>query len=194
MLLRKKLKMALICTTVFVSSFYSSSVFAEYLGGQWGISKVGWKKLSEVPTMYDTPLKTGASNWNGIDSNISYVNESSGFEVRVINSPDEDYWAPRGYYGFGIPFGNDEYISGTLEIVRTNSDPLSSSDKARMLTHEFGHLLGLAHTEQWFTSSIMDESDVFDLDGPTDYDKTNIKNLYEMREVRNKWAKTNLCQ
>ncbi len=47
-----------------------------------------------------------------------------------------------------------------------------------MLVHEIGHLLGLDHTANTSTSSVMDESDVFNLDAPTTYDKNNLINKY----------------
>ena len=51
-----------------------------------------------------------------------------------------------------------------------------------MLTHELGHVLGLLHTEDgWWSDeidSVMDEDDVFELNGPTSYDEENLANKY----------------
>lgn len=81
--------------------------------------------------------------------------------------------AARKWNGFGIPGPN-----GTLEIVTGTSNGLNATEKTQMLTHEFGHILGLAHVTEWFTDSVMDEGDVFNLNNPTTYDINNLSGLY----------------
>lgn len=174
--------------TLLVLAFSVTSVFAEYLGGKWGKYPVYWAINTEVASAYTTPLKDGAKNWNGranialryYPDWIQYETNAS-VDVRVKYEPNDSYWAAKGYYAFGEP-GPDAfsgtYTSGTLSIVKSKCDPLSSQDKMRVVTHEFGHLLGLAHTEKLFTSSIMDESDVWGLDAPTTYDQEQLQGLY----------------
>jgi len=57
---------------------------------------------------------------------------------------------------------------------------VTEDDTINMITHEFGHVLGLAHIDSRKIDSIMDYADVFDwdIDGPTSYDKKNIRELY----------------
>lgn len=163
------------------------SAAGEYLGGKWSAKNVYWYTSSQVPISYHTPISSASNKWNGI-ANISLqnyfenINQTDSYQIVIRKSDDEAYWASRGYYAFGLPGPNPEsgiYTKGTLEIVFLTSDKLSSADKTRMITHEWGHLLGLAHVNKLFTDSVMDESDVFKLSNPTSYDKTNLKNLYK---------------
>lgn len=164
---------------------------AEFFGGKFQQKVVYYGKNYNLSSTYITPMDNGLRAWNGIDSNIAYKNF---MDIGISHPVDVwlstysgqlglslEYVEINGYYGFGVPGPDDTqapYLWGNLYIVSANTDPLSSADKKRVIMHEGGHILGLAHTTQWFTSSVMDESDVFDLDGPTSYDKTNIQNLY----------------
>jgi hypothetical protein len=164
---------------------------AEYFGGKWQQKVVYYGKNSNLDSTYTTPMNNGLKTWNGIDSNISYKN----FMDVGISQPVDVWlstytnqlgytaaeWAAGGYYGFGVPSPDDSkapYTWGNIYIIRANTDPLGSTDKTRVIMHEGGHVLGLAHTTKWFTSSVMDKDDVFGLDNPTSYDKTNIQDLY----------------
>ncbi|TQK53742.1 pregnancy-associated plasma protein-A [Brevibacillus sp. AG162] len=86
----------------------------------------------------------------------------------------------------GIPYNSDgevdvnPYATADVINVRYLCDDLDDDDTINTIAHEFGHILGLAHTTKSGTDSIMDEDDVFDwdMDGPTKYDKDNLQYLY----------------
>lgn len=198
----RKTTFTIVIINMFILGILTSSIYAEYLGGKWENKDEIWYKVEElIRDDYESEILSAATNWNVLSSydvddedyliKIFKDNSLETYDVLVKKSPsdEQDWLAPSGCYALGIPtldrnggpydeLHTESYEYGEIRIVTRVSDDLSSEDKKRMLTHEFGHILGLAHTEKWFTESIMDESDVFDLDGPTDYDNEQLINLY----------------
>ena len=183
----KKIIVLLVGTLFLTLSGFSNISYAagEYLGGKWGQSAVYYNYTSSVSS-YHTPIIEAADRWNGKATiNLRYgpvwgaLGTTTQITVdRVPTSLDAQYTF-QGYYGFGIPntfSGN--YSSAQVLIVRGKCDPLTATEKRQVLVHEFGHVLGLAHVTAWFTDSVMDEDDVFDLNFPTTYDITNLQGLY----------------
>jgi hypothetical protein len=168
---------------------FPQSSSAEYLGGKWNQKIVYYGITGGISSTYHSLMNTGMKKWNGIDSNVSYKN----FTEVGISTPVDiwlrwyngelgisiEYAENNGNYGWGIPqTEGGPFTYGNIYFVKLNFDKKDTDDRTNIVTHESGHTLGLAHTTKWFTSSIMDINDVFDVSGPTDYDKTNIKNLY----------------
>lgn len=123
---------------------------------------------------------------DGADINIYRTSYSSRAEVYL------SYGSAGSNYAVVIPYDEDGNLlqpddSGTVveAKIRMHSDEVDSLDydeQVQMLTHELGHVLGLLHTEDgWWSDeidSVMDEDDVFELNGPTSYDEENLSNKY----------------
>ncbi|WP_230077282.1 hypothetical protein [Brevibacillus sedimenti] len=118
----------------------------------------------------------------------TWVNYIPAVTVAVKHLPraEDNYLGWSGTYGYAIPYDDrgrenrSPYASADVVIVRYLCDKLDEDDTINMITHEFGHVLGLAHIDSRKIDSIMDYADVFDwdIDGPTSYDKKNIRELY----------------
>ncbi len=176
---------------LFFSIGFGTLTYAEYFGGKWHQRVVYYGVSYNVSSTYTTPIDNGLKAWNGLSNYISYKNFkdigiSQPVDVWVRSYTNElgltaAEWAARGFYGFGVPSPDDTtgpYDWGNIYLIRANTDPLSSTNKKRVIMHEAGHVLGLAHTTKAFTSSVMDEGDIWGLDSPTTYDKNNIIGLY----------------
>lgn len=183
----KKKKSVLLVFILLISIVLVSIVYAEFSGNKWGISNVAYYSISS----FGSEVNNAASKWNGIadigfSSTSTYLNAQ--IYVRDFPSDEEDMYYYQGFYAFGIPGSrfNDPwnivdgstFTSGNMLIVRRKVAEKGYSDRAAVFCHEWGHLLGLDHTTKWFTSSIMDESDVFKLTGPTSYDESELDALY----------------
>ncbi|MFF2528565.1 hypothetical protein ACFVS2_06590 [Brevibacillus sp. NPDC058079] len=187
---RKRTKVAAGLFTVIASlSFFTTSAFADYLGGEWDIYDVTYEDIN-LDKKYSDLLWSAADEWNAI-SNINLspadTNETGYISVEHPDSRTEKELYRLGTYGLGIPYDDrgrmnrSPYASANIIIVRSMCDDLDTDDTIKTMTHEFGHTLGLAHPEDTSVDSIMDGKDVFDWDihGPTKYDKKELRGLYD---------------
>lgn len=184
----KKLFMILLVCS-FLLGFSASSVYANLLGGKWYKSTVKYKVDSSVSD-YTSYVTTAASRWNNL-TDIIKLERSSTYDVLIKKSSsyEQDYFAPSGVYALAIPElerGGDPselvnpevYEYGEIRIITRVSDELS--DKASLLTHEFGHIYGLAHryATNIYNAGIMDEAYVFMIQYPTYVDRQWLERLY----------------
>ncbi|QDS35450.1 hypothetical protein [Brevibacillus brevis] len=187
---RKRTKVAAGLFTVVASlSFFTTSAFADYLGGEWDIYDVTYEDIN-LDEKYSDLLWSAADEWNAI-SNINLspadTNETGYISVEHPDSRTEKELYRLGTYGLGIPYDENgrmnrsPYASANIIIVKSMCDDLDMDDTIKTMTHEFGHTLGLAHPEDTSVDSIMDNKDVFDWDihGPTKYDKKELRGLYD---------------
>ncbi|TQK74519.1 hypothetical protein FB479_101115 [Brevibacillus sp. AG162] len=186
---RKRTKVAAGLFTVVASlSFFTTSAFANFLGGEWDISTITYEDLN-LESKYSDVLWTTADKWNGFSS-IDLIpadsDETGAISLEHLSRDADNYLGWSGTYGYGIPYDDrgrenrSPYASAEIVIVRYLCDDLDEDDTINMMAHEFGHTLGLAHIDDSRIDSIMDYSDVFDwdVDGPTRHDKNNIIELY----------------
>lgn len=94
-----------------------------------------------------TAVQTACSRWNGINSAVNFTYTSGSTATIVVgyesNLPSTQYGA--GDYPVGCETGSG--VGPTLGIS-TNAGNLTSTPLAFVLTHELGHTIGLAHTDQ----------------------------------------------
>ncbi|QDX90937.1 hypothetical protein EEL30_00170 (plasmid) [Brevibacillus laterosporus] len=173
-------------STVASLSFITTSAFADFMGGQWNLSVVRYENYN-LDKKYGNLLWSAAEYWNGISSNIDFYPSDKNKPAQVkVKHPTKDVDAQLtwlGTYGLGVPQdkkGNlgTPYVSAEITIVRGMCDKLNTDDTINAMAHEIGHVLGLAHTTKSSVESLMDPDDVFDVDGPTKYDKDNLRSLY----------------
>ncbi|WP_134685088.1 zinc metalloprotease [Brevibacillus migulae] len=171
-------------------SFLTTNAYAEYLNGKWDDSIIHYEDVN-LDSKYSDVLWTAVDKWNGITSEMNIYPADTGDDVRIevkhLSRDADNQLGWNGTYGLGLPYdedGNldqDPYDHAEVILVRYMCDDLDEDDTINAITHEFGHVLGLAHTTKARTDSIMDEDDVFDwdIDGPTSYDENNLEDLYE---------------
>ncbi|MGG4444784.1 matrixin family metalloprotease [Brevibacillus fortis] len=176
-------------TVVASLSFFTTSAFADYLGGKWDVSNILYEDIN-LKSKYSRVLWTAVDKWNGISPNMDLspvdTDETGYVSVKHPSKKSEDYMKSAQIYGLGVPYdefgreGRSPYASAEVIISASMCDSLDEDDRINTIAHEFGHILGLAHTSDTSEDSIMDNNDVFDwdIDGPTRYDKRNIKDLY----------------
>ncbi|PPA81217.1 hypothetical protein C4A76_23895 [Brevibacillus laterosporus] len=168
-------------------SFVASNTYALTFDGNWDVSTVYYEDIN-LSSKYGDLLWSGADAWNGIANIDLYPVDrgKSDIEVFHLSKSEEQYYINRNIYGFGYAYNKKgeqnkgTYVSGEVGIIRGTTRDFSKHDTVKLLIHEFGHTLGLAHNNDWWTESIMDYNDIWksNIYGPTKYDKDDLKDLY----------------
>jgi len=187
-----KKRMTLLLITLIIT-LCSVVGYSEAFGGKWNKSSIAVAIHADVWYEYAFPSQYAMGQWNDVNAGIEFTETSSvdscDVQVKRMALDVQPYFKSKSVYAIGIPtlekngdgwteVNEVDYSYGEVKIVTTFTNGLGYHDHKKIMTHEFGHILGLAHTTKWFTSSIMDESDVFKLEGPTTYDEDNLKEIY----------------
>lgn len=159
-------------------------VNAETLGGKWTTnpnyycfdSNFSTQNTSAVNDWYNALVGIGSSRRI---SKGSVTNSS----VSILSSNYGDTgWNAMGEPGPSINSGT--YTYATMRLNTTYMNGYSSGKKKAIITHEWGHILGLAHTTSKSNSSLMaaeGSSYYYDQKGisaPTSYDKVQLDKIY----------------
>jgi hypothetical protein len=157
----------------------SSFAYAHFFGGKWN-SSIGWWLSSSSP--YYSTFQSAASSWNNW-SKLKFC-QTSMTSATVI--PAIEFYGYLGWAGQGVPGPNQNsgtYTYGEVRINRSYTDPSSANIKTAVVTHELGHILGLAHPYTANDPSIMysNTSYAYNTWGiyyPAGHDITDINTLY----------------
>jgi predicted Zn-dependent protease len=93
----------------------------------------------------------------------------------------EDYRTSADYYGQTVlnPCSTCTYNSAVVYLNQKYMDPASDFTRTQVVTHEFGHVLGLAHTT--YDPSIMETGPVLlnkSFNTPQQYDINDVNGIY----------------
>lgn len=176
----KKKLIVILLSLCFVYNYASAEVY----GGKWASNPSYYHNTSNP---YSTEFNQAISSWNGVLSSIGSalrIRSGSATGATVMVSTANYY--DLGWDGYCKP-GPDPY-SGTytyadMKLNTFYMDNFTSDRRKSVITHEFGHCLGLAHTETGANRSIMYiTSNVYygqwNLTSPTSYDIDNLDSLY----------------
>lgn len=175
---RKIIRVTLL--TVALCLLITSFSYAHTLGGKWA-TNVGW--WYDSSDSYYSTFQSAASNWNNAANNITWYQTTMTSAVVI---PRADFYGATGWDGYGYS-GPDMYSGtytyGDVQINRTYTDEYEPNRKVGVATHEYGHILGLAHTNTTSYPSIMYNSAgyayaTWGIYYPVSHDITDINNLY----------------
>ncbi|MBN9653436.1 matrixin family metalloprotease [Halobacillus sp. GSS1] len=182
-----KLKLSsLFLVFLLVSGLATYKVSADTYNWSWPSGKTFFVDNVTSESMFDTPIGRATSRWRAVSGASIYPyfdsTWSSSNQVHVSYAPS----AQNSFYGYILPYDSSGNLladydygtvaSGKIRLYSSKVDGLSTSGKTSVLLHEMGHILGLDHPSGQY--SIMDKSDVFDLQYPTSYDKSELASKY----------------
>ena len=158
---------------------------ADVFGGKWTSSPTYYLSTSNA---YYSNISAGASRWNtqlsaiSANINIQYVGAiSASISVNTF-SYGSTGWNAMGSTDPVLTSGT--YTYGNIKINTSYMDSYSITKKSAICTHEWGHVLGIAHTMSASINSLMyygGSSVYFDdwgISSPTQYDKTQLNLIY----------------
>jgi predicted Zn-dependent protease len=171
MLSKKKL---LLTTLIFTFCTFSFTVGATAQGGKWTSNITYYVPNNDA---YLTNIRTAVNDWNNV------LGQYTTLTIRTADVLGAKVTASSAYYGtdvcwtgMGEPGPNPYSGTYTYGSVRLNRSHLDNKWYiTQVATHEFGHILGLAHAYE-NVSSIMS---LFN-NAPTitSYDKAEIDKIY----------------
>lgn len=182
--MKKRKFLFLITLLLTLSSFITAN--AEIFGGKWTSNPTYYVDSSNV---YSFQINNAISYWNSALSSIgSSIHLSSSTVTSAVIIPNSEYYGAVEWIGWGQP-GPDAF-DGTYEYAlikynRTRLDPISSPGaKQAIISHEWGHALGLHHTVGDETRSLMSYRgyevyyNQWGITMPTAYDKSSLDLIY----------------
>ncbi|HLZ73140.1 MAG TPA: hypothetical protein VKV26_24820 [Dehalococcoidia bacterium] len=167
-------------------------VRAAGFGGGWAVSRgaalvITYNDTACADPSYQTIIDDAAAQWNATDSPAAFVRTDSTDTATVQlfvctgfdDGPDGDYWGVTELYDGA---GNDclacSYAHAKVFLNRSELDAETVEVRLKTATHEFGHVLGLAHPLKTdHTPQIMRQG-WNGYDAPQAQDVANLNALY----------------
>lgn len=164
--------------------FSQTPAQADFLGGKWGIRQVAiYEGLQHDDPTTNTEYHSGWNNafnawYDAYRINNLKFNYSTGSlyyaEVNVTNADYQDStWDGRGTPGPNATSGT--YTYGTIKINDYTVASYSANQVGAILSHEMGHVAGLAHAPSGTDSIMVYGAALTDL---RTHDINDIKTLY----------------
>lgn len=110
---------------------------------------------------YQSAINQSVLNWNNVSNNVDIYKTTSSADFTVIS----DYYGNVDWYG-----------QTSIGMVKLN-DTTPSSNRTEMVTHEFGHVLGLDHYD--CDDEVMRELGFKGSSSPYTGDKNGIYNQFD---------------
>ena len=155
----------------------TTSVSATTFGGRWPTASTSYHSYSR----YSSEINAAKSSWN--TSTDFYLYEVPPFSAQVSI---HDTWtsAPWSGYSYVSPSWWSTYQSGLIYLNRRVFDfcPGCFNYRQAIVSHEFGHIIGLNHAPSTQIVSIMLAGmggfNLYGLTGPAQYDIDDVNSLY----------------
>lgn len=179
------MKKILVFSLFFIMMVNPISTKAEVFGGKWTSSPSYYISTSNA---YYVNLNISMNRWNvqlsAISANISiYYTSQLNASVSVITyAYGNTGWNAMGTPGPALTSGT--YTYGSIKLNTTYMNNYTASKNSAICTHEWGHILGIAHTMSNNIDSLMYYGgssvyyDQWGIYAPTYYDVTQLNLIY----------------
>ncbi len=135
--MKRKIKMSLFCATFIMMSSVLGNTALAYNTNGYKISSPGSVSFSVSNATYSSKIETYAKKWNQCSE--LYLYSTSGYVMINAGVSGED----TGNYGTTYHYGNDSHSVMFYALWQSTTD----NKKNETVVHEFGHALGLGHTQ-----------------------------------------------
>lgn len=175
--MRKKMTVAFLCLLVLITS-----ASAGKLGGKWETNPTYHIDSSNS---YYSAVTNAAKAWNNVftsDMEIKSTSVTSAYITINTNAYGQTGWNAQGEPGPDYTSGT--YLYATMRINTTYMDSYTATKKLAICTHEFGHILGLAHNTYTSPRTLMYERgsgvyyDQWGISTPQTNDISDLNSIY----------------
>ena len=178
----RRLLMVVIIITMMISTSIVANAVA--LGGRWNTNP----SYNADGSRFESQVDSGANSWNsalssiGSSRRINHTSKSSTNVSIVIYGYGNVGWNAQGEPGPNLTSGS--YTYATMRLNTTYMNTYSNAKNKAICTHEWGHILGLAHYSSSSPRSLMYAQgssiyyDQWGISSPTSFDVSELNKIY----------------
>lgn len=130
----------------------SSAQAYTYNPCHWAVSQLDDITYTPLSGTYGTAVTNGAAAWNATYLGVKFVANTSNAEIALVANPYPNAsWT--GLTSLNCPTNGRFEAYSIVYLNRSKLDSATGNQRKQTVVHEFGHMLGLGHEDDYTSCS-----------------------------------------